>query len=149
MSDNESAPVVVGRNVARLRRMKGWSQAQLAIELAPKLGRAPWSRQAVNMGEQGKRSWTATEVAAVAGLFGVSPGALFEPSNCVTCDGEPPAGFACMECGASAKREIPDAQFNNGGLLRPAWGRRANRTDRPERVLSYDDARRLPGEGES
>lgn len=102
MSEAASAPQTIGRNVARLRRAKGWSQAQLAVELAPMLGRTPWSRQAVNMGEQGRRSWTATEIAAVGQLFGVTPGSLFEDADCTTCSGTPPVGFVCKECGAEA-----------------------------------------------
>lgn len=100
MSEAECAPRTIGRNVARLRRLRGWSQAQLAAEMAPVLGRTPWSRQAVNMGEQGRRAWTAIEIATVAALFNVSPGSLFEAQECTTCAGSPPAGFTCKECGA-------------------------------------------------
>jgi hypothetical protein len=45
-----------------------------------------------------QRGFTAAEVTRLAGIFGVSPGQLI--TLCANCGGQPPAGFACLTCGA-------------------------------------------------
>jgi hypothetical protein len=43
----------------------------------------------------------------------------------------------------------PTPPWDAGGILRPGWTRHANRTDKPERVLSYEQVRRLAEEDTS
>lgn len=69
---------VIGLQVSRLRKSAGMSQAQLADELAPRLEK-PWSRQAVNMAERGKRALSAAELAALALALGTDLVTLFTP----------------------------------------------------------------------
>ena len=47
-----------------------------------------------------QRSFTAEEVARLAGIFGVKTWQL--TTRCTTCEGHPPTGFACLTCGAQA-----------------------------------------------
>lgn len=91
----------IGHHLALLRRAKGMSQQQTGIALGEARGTAAWSRQAVNSAERGRRSWTADDVVALAQVFSVRPGSLFdEVPECSVCNGEPPAGFACLTCGS-------------------------------------------------
>jgi transcriptional regulator with XRE-family HTH domain len=59
----------IGRQIARLRAERRMSLAELGEALGRYLER-PWSRQAVHQAEQGRRSFTAAELAALA-LFRV------------------------------------------------------------------------------
>lgn len=45
-----------------------------------------------------QRGFTAAEVTRLAGIFGVSPEHL--TTQYANCRGHPPAGFACLTCGA-------------------------------------------------
>jgi hypothetical protein len=47
-----------------------------------------------------QRSFTPDEVQRLAGIFGLGPWQL--TTRCTTCEGAPPAGFACLTCGAQA-----------------------------------------------
>ncbi|MER5470841.1 helix-turn-helix domain-containing protein [Streptomyces sp. NPDC002685] len=69
---------VIGLQISRLRKSAAMSQAQLAESLAPRLEK-PWSRQAVNMAERGKRSLSAAELAALALALGTDLVTLFTP----------------------------------------------------------------------
>ena len=95
----------ISRNVRRLRRARGWTQEEAGQRLAEITGK-PQSKASWSAGERhpetGRtKSWTANEVAALAVLFDVPVGDLFEPQPpCRACDGEPPAGFTCNTCGA-------------------------------------------------
>lgn len=62
---------------------------------------------------------------------------------CGHCHDDPPVGFACPECGASARRETPDTRVYNGAVFRAGWSTAINLTDGPERVLNYEDISRL------
>ena len=55
----------VGRQIARLREARRMSLAELGEAVGRYLGR-PWSRQAVHQAERGRRSFTATELTALA-----------------------------------------------------------------------------------
>jgi transcriptional regulator with XRE-family HTH domain len=96
-----SAAQTVSRNVRRLRRARGWMQAEAARKFAAILG-APQSVASWSAGEQDdkprQRSWTANELAALAELFEVAIGDLFNEC-CSKCAGDPPAGFTCNTCG--------------------------------------------------
>lgn len=93
MSGRQAA-LTVSSNVRALRQARGWTQAQLTAAIG--LG---WSEVVMGMAEHGRRAWTADEIAAAARALQVMPGRLFEVS-CDTCQGLPPAGFACLACGA-------------------------------------------------
>ncbi|MBE4735774.1 hypothetical protein [Streptomyces caniscabiei] len=99
-----TAAEIISRNIRRLRRARGWTQAETAQRFSAITGQ-PQSNASWSAGEQvGKarqRGWTANDIAALAELFGVPVGDLFEPQPpCRACDGKPPAGFACLTCGA-------------------------------------------------
>lgn len=55
----------IGKKLAWLRNDRGMSQAQLGEALGRYLEK-PWSRQAVNAAEQGKRAFTARDMVALA-----------------------------------------------------------------------------------
>jgi hypothetical protein len=45
-----------------------------------------------------QRGFTGAEVKGLARIFGVTPQQL--TTQCANCDGHPPAGYACLTCGA-------------------------------------------------
>ena len=69
---------VIGARVAEYRRGHGWSQAKLAEDVSTLLDK-PWSRQAVNMAEHGRRAFTASELIALAYSLDVKLVDLFHP----------------------------------------------------------------------
>jgi transcriptional regulator with XRE-family HTH domain len=101
-----SASENISRNVRRLRRARGWTQAEAAkrfaeVAGAPSMSVASWSAGERAPETSRSKSWTANEIAALAELFDVSVGDLFEPQMpCRSCDGTPPVGFTCNTCGA-------------------------------------------------
>jgi transcriptional regulator with XRE-family HTH domain len=66
----------IGHQIARLRRARRMSLTQLGEALGRYLDR-PWSRQAVHQAEQGRRAFTAAELAALALALDTSVPALF------------------------------------------------------------------------
>jgi transcriptional regulator with XRE-family HTH domain len=99
-----TAAEIISRNVRRLRRARGWTQAEAAQHLSiitgQLLSNASWSagERAAETGRP--KSWTANEIAALAELFDVPVGDLFEPQPpCRSCGDQPPAGFTCNSCG--------------------------------------------------
>ena len=54
-----------------------------------------------------QRSFSTGEVEQLAAIFGVSPSQLM--SRCANCSGSPPAGFACLACGAIPDSDHPAA----------------------------------------
>jgi hypothetical protein len=46
-----------------------------------------------------QRGFTAEEVRRLAAIFGISPSQL--TTRCANCGGHPPAGYACLACGAA------------------------------------------------
>lgn len=97
-----SAAENISRHVRRLREARGWTQEEAGRRLGDFTGR-PWSKASWSAAEARTRpyDWPADKVAAVAALFRVPVGDLFAKTlPCVACDGEPPAGFTCNECGA-------------------------------------------------
>lgn len=101
----------ISRNVRRLRRAKGWTQAEAAERMAALTGfrtsTASWSAGERAPETNRAKSWSANEVAALAELFEVPVGDLFEAHPpCRACDDKPPAGFACLTCGAGGVRDV-------------------------------------------
>ncbi len=88
--------VVAGANIRVLRQRKGWSQAAVG-EL---MGWPSKSTVCAAEGRRGRRQrgFTAGEIERLAGIFGVPASHL--TTQCANCEGNPPAGFACLTCGA-------------------------------------------------
>lgn len=101
-----TAAETISRNVRRLRRARGWTQEEAGQRFAAITGqpqsKASWSA-AERSPETGRsKSWTANEIAALAELFDVGVGDLFDPQPpCRVCGDQPPAGFTCNSCGAA------------------------------------------------
>jgi transcriptional regulator with XRE-family HTH domain len=71
---------VIGRQIARRRAERRLSLTGLGEALGRYLDR-PWSRQAVHQAEQGRRSFTAAELAALALVLDTSIPALFRADD--------------------------------------------------------------------
>jgi hypothetical protein len=93
----EEQCVLVGVNIRTHRQRKGWTQAKLD-EL---IGRPNASTVCAAEGHRDnrQRSFTTGEVEQLAAIFDVLPSQLM--MRCVNCGGHPPAGFACLACGAT------------------------------------------------
>ena len=87
---------IVGANIRILRLRRGWTQGQLGELMG-------WPTTATVCAAEGRRGgrqrgFTGAEVKRLAAIFGVSPQQL--TTRCANCGGHPPAGFACLTCGA-------------------------------------------------
>lgn len=89
--------VVIGANVRALRLSRGWTQQALG-EL---MGWAEASTVCAAEGHRGdrQRGFTVDELVRLATIFGVPVWRLM--TQCENCGGRPPAGFACLSCGAA------------------------------------------------
>lgn len=74
---------LVGQRVAEFRGLLGLTQQQLAERMEPLLGKT-WTRQTVSAAEQGNRSFTATDLYALAHALGTWPSRLLFPPQGVT-----------------------------------------------------------------
>jgi hypothetical protein len=59
----------------------------------------------IGRAELGHEVWLSIAL-TIGDVLGISPGDLFEPPGCGHCDGSPPAGFACPECGRLGGGEV-------------------------------------------
>ena len=89
---------VVGANIRALRQGRGWSQSHVGELMG-------WTSNSTVCAAEGhredrQRGFTREEVRRLAGIFGVKPWQL--TTRCANCAGHPPAGFACLTCGAQA-----------------------------------------------
>jgi transcriptional regulator with XRE-family HTH domain len=92
----------VAENVKRLRVQRGMSIYALSDALS-QAGR-PIAASAVARLEKQQRQVTVDDLTALATALSVTPARLLEPpTDCVTCHGTPPPGFACTECGTTTK----------------------------------------------
>jgi transcriptional regulator with XRE-family HTH domain len=83
-------------NTKRLRKERGWTQAELAGRWGVTLN------VATNLeGRRKGREFSVNEAVALAGVFGVTLADLLEP--CANCQGTPAAGWTCQACGAAGK----------------------------------------------
>jgi len=87
---------IVGANIRALRQRNGWTQARLGKLMG-------WPTTATVCAAEGHRSdrqrgFTTWEIDKLAAIFGISPAQL--TTQCATCGGHPPAGYACLACGA-------------------------------------------------
>lgn len=96
----------VALNMLRLRKVRGWRQR----ELAAKLG---WKVTVVSTAERSAsakriRHFSVDDLVLIAGAFGVAPSDLLAAVlPCATCQGSPPTGFTCQECGAAGDPPPP------------------------------------------
>lgn len=103
-----SASENISRNVRRLRNARRWTQEEAAqrfirITGAPSMSKASWSAGERAAETRRSKSWTANEIAALAELFDVPVGDLFQAQPpCRACEDNPPAGFTCNTCGGAA-----------------------------------------------
>lgn len=88
----------IGANVRALRQGMGWTQRHLATLL----GWGPDASSICRLEKEAKdgrrRGITVHELDRLADIFEVAVWQL--RARCVICDGNPPAGFACLTCGA-------------------------------------------------
>ena len=106
----DGQPAVVGVNIRTLRQRKGWSQAKLGELMGWHSASTVCAAEGRRDGQQ--RGFTAREIERLAVIFGVSPWQL--TARCVNCSGQPPAGFACLACGAAL-----DGHRSAGSSTRP------------------------------
>jgi hypothetical protein len=107
----------VGANIRALRQRNGWTQARLGELMG-------WPTAATVCAAEGHRSdrqqgFTTGEVTRLAAIFGISPSQL--TTRCATCGGHPPAGFACLACGAtpgSGRPATPALPARHGPVMR-------------------------------
>ena len=85
-------PPVYGSRVRRIRKREGLS----VRELSEKSG---MSHSTVQRAEQGQDAALSTWL-ALASALGVPAVVLLADPSCGVCDGMPPVGFICSECGA-------------------------------------------------
>jgi hypothetical protein len=99
---------VIGANIRALRQRQGWTQPKLSELMG-------WQSTSTVCAAEGhrnhrQRTFTTGEVEHLAAIFGVSPSQLM--TRCANCGGHPPAGFACLACGA-----IPDGDRRAAAAL--------------------------------
>ena len=99
----EGQTAIVGVNIRTLRQRKGWSQAKLG----DLMGWQSASTVCAAEGHRGdrQRGFTTREIKQLAAIFDISPEQL--TTRCATCGGHPPAGFACLACGAALDGHRP------------------------------------------
>ncbi|MET8766304.1 helix-turn-helix transcriptional regulator [Streptomyces sp. NPDC004658] len=87
------------RRIAQLRELRGMTKKQLSDRVG-ELGR-PIPPLGISRVEAGTRRVDTDDLVALASALQVSVPQLLGPStDCGTCQGAPPPGFACKECGA-------------------------------------------------
>jgi len=92
----------VAAKIRLLRRKRGITTTALS-ELLLAASR-PIHASAITKIEKGNRHIGVDDLFALAAALGVTPAQLLEPPEaCSTCNGQPPAGFACLACGSEAK----------------------------------------------
>jgi transcriptional regulator with XRE-family HTH domain len=96
---------VIGANIRAMRLERGWTQRQLG-ELMGWSSASAVCRVESNRGGR-QRSLTVDELGRLAAVFNVNAQQL--KVRCVTCRGRPPAGFACLTCGARADVSLQGA----------------------------------------
>jgi hypothetical protein len=93
----------VGSNIRILRQRNGWSQTKLGQLMG-------WPTPSTVCAAEGRRGhrqrgFTTDEVQRLGIIFGVPSRKL--TTRCANCEGYPPAGFACLTCGATYNGEQP------------------------------------------
>jgi len=95
---------VIGANIRALRHRNGWTQARLGQLMG-------WDTSTVCAAEGHRngrqRGFTTADLTRLAAIFGIPPAQL--TTRCATCGGHPPAGYACLACGAAPGPARPAA----------------------------------------
>jgi hypothetical protein len=99
---------IVGVNIRTLRQRKGWTQPRLGELMGWPSASTVCAAEGHRDGRQ--RGFTTEEIWQLAALFCVRPWQL--TTRCVNCGGHPPAGFACLACGAT-----PGSDHHAGSAL--------------------------------
>lgn len=94
---------IVGERVRNMRERRGLSQPELGRRLEPLLGMA-WPKQTVSSAEKGKRSFTASDLVALAHVLQVPVGYLLKA----------PMGVNSVELGSGAS--IPAESLHEATL---------------------------------
>ena len=82
---------VFARRVVREKTARGLNTRELAAK-------SGLSLSTVWRAENGREVWLSSALAITAAL-GMPLAEMFTPPECGRCDGRPPAGFACPDCG--------------------------------------------------
>jgi transcriptional regulator with XRE-family HTH domain len=90
----QSVPPWFGKRIQRERERRGWS----VRELARKSGVAASTPLRIEAGQDSSLS----SAIAVSSALGLSLDVLLAEPGCGVCDGSPPGGFICSECGRGA-----------------------------------------------
>jgi hypothetical protein len=106
---------IAAANIRALRQRNGWTQAQLG----QLMGWTATSTVCAAEGHRGdrQRSFTHAEIHKLAAIFGVPARQLL--TQCATCGGQPPPGYACLTC----KAAHPPAPARPGQPAHPAASR--------------------------
>lgn len=96
----------VGANVAALRKMRGWSQRALARQTET-TGKAVGFSTIRRMEKAARPDEDAVaiyidDVVSLAAALDVTVQQLITPPKCHACMDQPPPGFACRTCNATA-----------------------------------------------
>ena len=91
----QPSPRRFGRRVKRERERQGMSQRQLAKKCGV-------SFSTISRAEEGGSDIALSSAIAIASTLGLSLDWLLSEPECGTCDGIPPEGFICGECGRAA-----------------------------------------------
>lgn len=95
----------VAENLKRLRFVQRVTTEQLADRVC-NLGR-PMYGTTITKIEKLQRRVDVDDLAALAAALNVTPTQLLEPpTGCGVCQGTPPPGFACTECGTTTKEQL-------------------------------------------
>lgn len=96
----------VAENLKRIRSAQRMTTDRLA-ERMTELGR-PMYANTITKIEKLQRRIDVDDLVALATALSVTPVQLLEePTGCGTCQGTPPPGFACNDCGAGAATPLP------------------------------------------
>jgi len=93
LSDDEIVRLF-GARILRERTRRGWSLRDLDKRTGGKT-----SYSAINRAERAVSSISLATAARIAAALGIPLGELVAPPECSRCDGHPPEGFICGECG--------------------------------------------------
>ncbi len=94
----------IGARLKLLRMHLQWTQEDFGKLIGTRLGKPPWSGQVVSVAEKGGRAFTAAELVAIGGIFGITLDQLVrETPECGCCRGVPPHGFTCNTCGKTGE----------------------------------------------
>jgi transcriptional regulator with XRE-family HTH domain len=95
---------VIGANIRTLRQRNDWTQARLGALMG-------WDASTVCAAEGHRsgrqRGFTTGELIRLAAVLGIPPAQL--TTRCAACGGHPPAGYACLACGATHRPARPAA----------------------------------------